>query len=175
MRSKRGPEGGYEPERELAAVGGVLLYFGNPQCTQRLARKPKLYHHVPENHSPQFGQRQTLSLTPQTARRAIQTNAATKPGVKVWNNLKDRTAMPKHMGTYVANRMKSLFLIRLYSRQSSSYSFICQYSPHFNARGVPFSPIRETVRALPSYPAATSSSRASVSGYRRTSSTRAAA
>jgi len=140
-----------------------LLYFGNPQCTPRLARKPKLYHHVPENHSPQFGQRQTLSRTPQTTSRAIQTNAATKPGVKVWNNLKDRTAIPKHTGTYVANRRRSVFLIPCTLanplRNRSYVAFApfqlreVSHSRPFAKRSGPCHPIPPPLRpAAPAYP-----------------------
>ena len=107
-------------EREAPSAGGVLLYFCNPQCTQRLARKPRLYHPVPENHSPQFGQRQRFTLMPLIKKRAIQINAATKAGTNVRNSLEDRTPMLKQTGTYAANMIKKVFLIRLYSRQSSS-------------------------------------------------------
>jgi hypothetical protein len=57
------------------------------------------YHQVPENHSPQFGQRQRLTRVPLTTSIAIHRKAATNPGVKVWKSFIEATAMPKHTGT----------------------------------------------------------------------------
>jgi hypothetical protein len=97
-----------------------VSYFGNPQFTHRRARKPRLYHHFPENHFPHLGQRQSERRIPVIHKSSTHKIAAIEAGASVWNSLMDANIITATNGSHPKNKKKTKFRSRLYLRQSCS-------------------------------------------------------
>ena len=100
-------------DQEAPTEVSVVANFGKPQWIHLRARKPLLYHKVPENHFPHLGQRHVESRIPTTRNSAIQIHARTKLGMKVPKSLLMSMVNRKTIGTYPSQMNQNQFLTRL--------------------------------------------------------------